>query len=524
MTTAPSPATTQSSTSTTTTSPVTPESSTAVVNITTPANSTHTSPETPASTSTTSSSITSSNATVTVGPPPSSPTSISSSVPPNTSPGSSTVLPSGNTTTLSPSTTTPGVTNHTTEVTTLTPSTTPTRGNTTASPTTAPSITNTTAVTTAVTTLRPTEITTNPNSTTSAPPIPTLGPVIVCPALPCPLDSVCLNHTCQCLSGSFLQDNRCIPAQVFPGQLHFMSLTFQPEMYDRSSSIFKETAGNISAALGEILGTQTGYIRSDVVELQNGSVQASVNNIFKNTSSTQESVNKAIDKAIESGNSNGFFTNVTFVGIDLCKQIPFPCDDSTANCRNENGQAFCSCQSGFVSIVYSNTSCRACPSGERVVDDKCEACPFGYSGFNCNDSSLLAVVVISCVLGGILLIMVLALIIFFCWRRCSDSKADYSSSPYSSNVESNMPWPVGVTPIPRATTNWDATPAMEMTEGGSNRAPVDTNPHRNGGSGSYDLNPEPLRTFKGKHTSHYSSMFPTGHENPYFIPGDGKNN
>lgn len=105
----------------------------------------------------------------------------------------------------------------------------------------------------------------------------------VCPGVPCPPGSVCLNGTCQCLSGSYLLNGRCVPgknintflcllsgkdwslssympsivfspvclsAQVFPGQLHITSVTFQDEMFNRSSSIFHMTAANISASVG----------------------------------------------------------------------------------------------------------------------------------------------------------------------------------------------------------------------------------------------------------------------------------
>ncbi|XP_069381316.1 protein HEG isoform X3 [Paralichthys olivaceus] len=393
---------------------------------------------------------------------------------------------------------------------------------TTAASTAASTTTATTTAATTVTTLRPTEITTNPNSTTTAPPIPTLGPVIVCPTVPCPLESVCLNNTCQCLTGSFLQDNRCVPAQVFPGELHFMSLTFQPEMSNRSSSLFQETAANISEALFSILKNQKGYIRSDVVALLPGSIQASVNNIFEKDSTgiNEDSVKNAIEKAISNAqSSNGFFRNVTFEGKDLCQQIPLPCEGSTAKCTIKNNQPSCYCLPEFISNVYSNTSCRACPSGERAVNNNCEQCPFGYAGFNCRDSSLLAVVVISCVLGGILLIMVLALL---CWRIFSNNKPDYSSSPYASG-DSNKPWPVGITPIPRASTNWDEAPTIEMTEGRRTGALVDNNHQTNGLSGSYELNAEGMRTFKGKNPSRYSYLV-QGHENPYFLPGDGKKN
>ncbi|XP_071325036.1 protein HEG isoform X3 [Trachinotus anak] len=419
------------------------------------------------------------------------------------------------------------MTSNTTQITTLTLSTEPVTGNATTSPTT-----SSTGTTTTVTTLQPTEMTTD-NSTTAAPPIPTPSPVIVCPFVPCPSESVCLNGTCQCISGSFLQNGFCEPAQVFPGQLHLTSLTFQPEMSNRSSTIFQMTAASISAALRDALKNQQGYIRSDVVQLQPGSVQATVNNIFENTNATQDSVDQAITEAIaNSASSSGILINATFTVKNVCEQEPLACDLATTTCKNVNGLPVCSCREGYISNIYSSKLCRACPVGQMAVGDTCQPCAFGYSGFNCNDSALLAVVVISCVLGGILLILLLALLIYCCCTRCSKSKPDPSSSPYSSG-DLNQPWPTGITPIPRATTNWDA-PSLEMTEGGSTGALVDKNHQTNGlgfhpkqkgwrKTGSYDLNPDGMKTFKGKNPSRYSYLV-QGHENPYFLPGDEKKN
>ncbi|XP_008299406.1 protein HEG homolog 1 [Stegastes partitus] len=292
-------------------------------------------------------------------------------------------------------------------------------------------------------------------------------------------------------------------------------------MRNRSSSVFQKTAAEISAVLERALRNQPGYIRSDVVQLEPGSVQATVNNVFGTTNATQESVNQAINQA--AANSDGLLKNATFTPKNLCEQQPLPCDVSSTMCTNTNGRAVCSCKEGYISIVYSNTSCRACPSGQRAVGDACQPCAFGYAGFNCNDSALLAVVVISCVLGGTLLILILALLIFCCWTRCSENKSDFSSSsPYSSN-DVNQPWPTGVTPIPRATSNWDAAAPIEMTEGGSTHALVDKKPQSNGLSGSYDLNTDGMKTFKGRNPSRYSYLV-QGHENPYFLPGDERKN
>ncbi|KAA8585406.1 hypothetical protein FQN60_004100 [Etheostoma spectabile] len=344
---------------------------------------------------------------------------------------------------------------------------------TTKNSTTTP-ISSTTTISTGTTntgpTLRPTDMTTN-NSTTAA---PTLPPFIVCPAASCPLESICLNGTCQCLSGSFLVKGRCVPAQVFPGQLHMTSLTFDNEMSNRSSAIFQRTAAEISAALKNALKNHMGYQQSDVVQLEPGSVQATVNNIFEKTNATQESVDQVIKQAIAAAPAGGVLADATFT---------------------------------------------ACESGWRAVGDTCQPCAFGYAGFNCNDSALLAVVVISCVLGGVLLIIVLALLIYFCWRRCSKSKQDHNSSPYSSG-DINQPWPTGITPIPRATSNCYEAPPIEMAEGGNNRVPVDKY-QTNGLSGSYDLNPDTMHTFKGKNPSRYSYLV-QGHENPYFLPGEDK--
>ncbi|XP_054616056.1 mucin-2 isoform X2 [Dunckerocampus dactyliophorus] len=358
--------------------------------------------------------------------------------------------------------------------------------------------------------------------TTETPPVPTQVPVIVCPAKPCPLESVCLNGTCQCFSGSFLVDGSCTRSQVFPGQLHLRSLNFTNDMFNRSSKAFQNTAENISRALAGAFAGQPEYIRSDVVQLQPGSVIATVNNIFADTAVSREWVEKAIEDAIDSS-SQGPLLNAAFSSTDLCGQVPLPCDAATTACTSANGLVSCSCKDGYISTIYSNTSCKACPSGQHAVDNTCKKCAFGYGGFNCSDSSLLAVVVVSCVLGGILLILTLALLSYCCWRRCRGDPSSSTSSPYPAG-ELAKPWPSDITPLPRATTTWDAMPpSMEMMEAGSTRALVDRKRHTNGVSGSYDLNPDAMKTFKDKNPSRYSYLVP-GHENPYFLPGDEKKN
>uniref|UniRef100_A0A3P9IU29 SEA domain-containing protein n=1 Tax=Oryzias latipes TaxID=8090 RepID=A0A3P9IU29_ORYLA len=396
----------------------------------------------------------------------------------------------------------------TTETTTTNPTTTFSNTTLTSAATISTVLTISNDPTITVTTIRPTD---NTFSTASTP--------TVCPAFPCPFGSVCLNGTCQCISGSYLSNGQCVQAQVFPGSLRVTSLTFDVQMSDRTSSKFRDTSANITAALRDALKNEPGYIKSDVIQLQAGSVVASVNNIFENTNASEESFKQIIDEAISK--STGLLKNATFESTLLCEQVPVPCEAASTVCTNQNGRAVCSCNEGYISTVFSNTSCKACPSGQTAVGNKCEPCSFGYAGFNCNDSSLLAVVIISVVLGGVLLILVLALLIYCCWGRCSCRRPNFGSSPYNEDLSKS--WPADITPIPRATLSWDTAGAIEMTEGGSTNTLVEKNHHSNGLSASYDLNTDDMKTFKGKNTSRYSYLV-EGHENPYFLPGDENKN
>ncbi|XP_072299939.1 protein HEG homolog 1 [Eucyclogobius newberryi] len=367
-----------------------------------------------------------------------------------------------------------------------------------------------------------------PNITSVAPPITSAAPVIVCPERPCPPESVCLGHTCACVAGTYFNNGVCVKAQVFPGRLRVVSRSYSSQMSNRSSPIFQKTAAEISAELSQILGKQKGYIRSEVIQLTEGSVIATVDNIYQNTDVTEAEVNAAVDQAIASSNS-ALLTNATYQDVNLCQSgLLTPCDVGTTSCAAANGQSVCSCLPGYVTInqLYSNSSCKACPSGQRAVQDTCQPCPFGYAGFNCNDSSLLAVVVVSCVLGGILLILILVLIVFCCLRGCSSKSESHFDSPYSVN-NTDQPWPSDIRPIPRATTHWESGPSIELTEGRSTNDLVGKknntngllNPKRWKKTGSYDLQPDDMKTFKGKNASRYSYLV-QGHENPYFMPGD----
>ncbi|KAJ8344867.1 hypothetical protein SKAU_G00290600 [Synaphobranchus kaupii] len=319
-------------------------------------------------------------------------------------------------------------------------------------------------------------------------------PAGFCFSSPCPFDSTCeelfMSFRCLCLPGSFLANGSCVPAKVFPGQLRLTSITFKEEMTNTSSQIFLETEKEIIESLKGVLGNQPGYVRSTVLELRQGSVVASVQNVFLRTSSVNQA---AVTTVIQACKNCGLLEGAQFNETDLCSRDPGPCDTMTTNC-NYSGDGFstCTCKPGYLSTHFSNKSCAACPSGEKAEEGKCVACPFGYAGFNCDDSTLLAVVVISCVLGGVLLIVLLAFIIYCCCMARVQEQPSYSS-PYPAEDFRNTWSNKEIIPIPRASLNWDS--QIELTE---NRNAARKS---NGNGMSYDISRGDLKTFTGKNPS-----------------------
>ncbi|XP_051994913.1 protein HEG homolog 1-like isoform X3 [Xyrauchen texanus] len=368
-------------------------------------------------------------------------------------------------------------------------------------------------------------VTTTGNSTMSAlttpgnftaPPQPSQA---TCPAVPCSPLSVCVNSTCQCLAGTYLLNNSCVETKTFPSTLR-VNRTFENAMKNPQSHEFRQTANEIISAVNIALHNQPNYISSTVLRLMPGSVVASVNSFFElNSQATQDSVIAAMDTAIKECKDCGILANATYMKTDLCQQEPSPCDLDTTECAFREGLAECPCKMGHVPSPYQRKSCTVCPSGKKAQGEKCVPCPFGYSGFNCDDSTLIALVVVACVLGGVLLIVILAVLIYLCvTHRWKKSKEHVYNTPNPAEEFTSTWSSPGIISIPRATvsaSNDANDTTLEMTEGAGKR-----NSHSNGLAGSYDLATDGLRTFKGEYPSRYSYL--VGHENPYFLAEDKK--
>ncbi|XP_029428834.1 mucin-13-like [Rhinatrema bivittatum] len=341
------------------------------------------------------------------------------------------------------------------------------------------------------------------------------APTDFCKNVTCPNFSSCISglssYICRCPLGWYFQaPAACVTGRTFQGSLHLQSLSYTPEMANPDSLAFKTTAASIERVLSEILKNHSGFVQSIVVKLTSGSVIATMNNLFSQSSPvTGEDVTGAIQRFIsECRDCWPLQKGDSFQETSICG--PDSCDVNTTTCRASNGEFTCTCKDGYFKLFPSDRSCMACSSGYGLQNTKCVACPFGYGGFNCTDSSLLALVVVSCVLGSLLLILLLVVFIMCCRSKKAPSTPAYEQETY-------LRWPKQeALKIPRVTMSWDSG-QMEMQENGSRSNLME----KTVGNGIVvdDKGMDSLRTFTCKSPTRYSYLC-QGQENPYFISDD----
>ncbi|XP_069490180.1 mucin-13-like [Ambystoma mexicanum] len=302
----------------------------------------------------------------------------------------------------------------------------------------------------------------------------------------------------------------CVTGKTFPGVLHINSMEYTTDMAKKDSPAFLRAASEIESVLNKILENERGYIGSTVTKLSSGSVVADVENVFQlSSNATSQGIESLMETFIKECSDCGPLRNGdTFKEQDLCSVTN--CDNTTTVCQSNNDGVYsCNCKEGFLKSFPLDQTCTACASGYKLEDKKCVKCPFGYAGFNCDDSSLLAVVVISCVLGSLLLILAISLLIA-CYRSKEVQKESYEHETY-------LMWPKRDVPkLPRVTMNRDSA-ALEY---GSKNILME-NDISNGNT----INPEvsrtegDLKTFTNANSSRYSYLC-QGQTNPYFVNED----
>ncbi|XP_039894736.1 uncharacterized protein LOC120737891 [Simochromis diagramma] len=261
----------------------------------------------------------------------------------------------------------------------------------------------------------PSTTTTGP-ATTTTPTTPFKDP---CNTNPCGTGSTCEvryndTYVCLCLAGDSYNNvsKSCERSKVFPGNLQ-VKKPFKDEMTDTTSKEFIETANEIIAELDEVYNEKDGYSRSIVLKLlprttrvsrASSEVIASVQIIFEASS---EITDDQVVQTLLTECTDCSVIEKTFEITNLCDDTP--CDEHSTNCKSGDGAFSCICNQGYMQTDYSNRMCIACPLGEKLKDNECVPCSFGYSGFNCSEKWQLILVIVGSVLGGLLLIALILL-------------------------------------------------------------------------------------------------------------------
>uniref|UniRef100_UPI00358FCB1B protein HEG-like isoform X2 n=1 Tax=Myxine glutinosa TaxID=7769 RepID=UPI00358FCB1B len=150
----------------------------------------------------------------------------------------------------------------------------------------------------------------------------------------------------------------------------------------------------------------SGYIGVEVLQISKGSVKVLTSCMFNKESKMNDAL---------FNNLLGQINDSSIEQYNICDLDT--CDKQTTSCLSKDGIISCNCNDGHVPSKYSQWSCLACEPGKKAANNKCEACPFGYSGVNCNDASLLEVVIISVVLGVIILVLIILIIVGCCKKK-----------------------------------------------------------------------------------------------------------
>nr|XP_014436414.1 mucin-13 isoform X6 [Pelodiscus sinensis] len=343
------------------------------------------------------------------------------------------------------------VTTTTQETTTpSTPVTTTTQETTTPS-TTASAITTTLTTTTATTALLDSTTQVSPFSTTtgtvsSTTPTPITQSPPPCANKPCVSSTAeCINlydgYICQCPYSYYYTQSGCQEGKVFPGLLTLNAM-YTEDMIIVNSSDFKELYMNVTDFFNTTFQNETSYGETKIVNviqfLANSRIQSravasginvTVKNVFELTTTLNASeVTKLIQAAIN-GSSN--FNLYSYYALTHC--VIYGCDETTATCNDTSGVPVCECKPGLSKKKAADKTCSNCEStcskdnhmhciANNSIpvcqclpdfykkDGKCVKCNVGFSGVDCNNNTLLILIIVAVLCGILILGLVAGLI------------------------------------------------------------------------------------------------------------------
>ncbi|XP_014400717.1 PREDICTED: mucin-13 [Myotis brandtii] len=261
----------------------------------------------------------------------------------------------------------------------------------------------------------------------------------------CSSDASCVglnnSYFCLCTDGYYYNSSTCNKGKVFPGTIKVKvpetsgledekSLAYQ-NLYVEITKFFADAFKNPDYGQTVIHKVRISAPARSEMRAGDKLVDVTVVNLFAETSEENETtVSNAINKAVASNPNT--FSNYTkenrcdFYGCvneqDDCRDIlvckckpglsrPNP---QTALCLALGPKCLdtCNAEHNMQCLVQSNGSsnCMCLPGYQKGTEESCQACAFGYSGVDCQDSFQLILTIVGTVAGILILSMVIALI------------------------------------------------------------------------------------------------------------------
>ncbi|KAM4687727.1 uncharacterized protein O3C94_006180 [Discoglossus pictus] len=282
----------------------------------------------------------------------------------------------------------------------------------------------------------------------------------------CPPFSSCTNLkevlVCQCDPGYYLhRELGCVIARTFPARISMLVLklgqgSWSTHVEDKTDSIqmkqtnprmdeLSERAGNV---FQNVFGEIDGYLSTSVTEYDPMGGYVSLLHHFSVLSPvTERSLQDALMVSpIMCVEGSPDCRGATYHSLDLCDFAT--CDSASSACWYKNGLATCMCRAGYYKFHPEDRACRACDSGNQWKDNSCLRCPFGFSGFNCGEPFLLALVVVSSI--GVAILAGLITVLVFYFRR----KKPAEQSRFMESIMWGVPTDERVLSMPRAQFSW----------------------------------------------------------------------
>ncbi|XP_053260358.1 mucin-13 [Podarcis raffonei] len=300
--------------------------------------------------------------------------------------------------------------------------------------------------------------------TTSGPP--------TCADQPCEYAAVCIDlfqsFSCQCPYGFYyMNTSGCQQGKVFPGEFILME-PYDQAMENIHSEVYAALYHNVTNIFSEIFKDEKSYQETVIISIKR-STQASkrlskaeaasnVNITLINLFDINTKVTPQVwMEKVNSSNAIKFDRNLSQCAVYGCDGKTTICSDTnsdshpTCECRpslakmNPEDKACLLCKSTECSpeknqhciMTAGNVPECRCQSGFQKEGDKCQECAFGYSGEDCKEVYLAALVGVS-VACGVVIIVLIGVLIYKVIRRNKEPSLERTSllqNDYSTTRE-----------------------------------------------------------------------------------------